>query len=192
MRILVAAFEPFGGDAVNPAQLTLEALPCQIGGHTLEKVLLPVAYQRTLPVLLSACHEGLDAILILGMAGGRTGLTVERIAINLDDASLPDNDGLVRTDAPIRPDGPAAIFATVPVKRMVEAIREAGLTASVSLSAGAFLCNHTLYEALVYASPRGMQAGFIHIPFLPDQRENAPSMTLEEDIRGITAAIACM
>lgn len=187
-RILLTAFEPFGGDAINPS---LE-IAGRLAGHADVDVL-------TVPVTFADSHEvilprlaGHDAIVMLGQAKGRKGLTVERVAINVDDASMPDNAGDNPTDRPIAPDGPAAYFSTLPIKAMVEAVRAEGLTASVSNSAGTYVCNHLMYSVLHTLRDTDVRAGFIHVPALPEQTEEhpeIPSMTLDDMVRGIEAVL---
>lgn len=141
-------------------------------------------------------HEP-DAVLCIGQAGGRADLTPERVAINQDDARIPDNEGQQPIDRTIRPDGPPAYFSTLPIKAMVEAIRSAGIPASVSNTAGTFVCNHLMYQALNLAEKQfpKTKAGFLHIPYLPEQvvdKPGLPSMSLETIVKGIEAAITAL
>lgn len=187
-RILLTAFEPFGGDVINPSMEIARILSRRADVDVL-----------TVPVTFSGSHAavlprlaGHDAVVMLGQAKGRKGLTVERVAINVDDASMPDNAGDSPTDRPIAENGPAAYFATLPVKAMVEAVRAEGLTASVSNSAGTYVCNHLMYSVLHALHKTDIRAGFIHVPALPEQIEGhpeIPSMTLEDMVRGIEAAL---
>ena len=135
-----------------------------------------------------------DVVLSVGQAGGRSALTPERIAINLDDGRIPDNAGFQPVDQPIQPNGPAAYFTQLPVKAMAQAIRQAGLPSHVSTTAGTYVCNHIMYEVQHLRATEfpQLQAGFIHIPFLPEQvvqRSGVPSLSLTDDVRGLTAAI---
>ena len=133
-----------------------------------------------------------DAVVMLGQAGGRAAITVERVAINFDDASLPDNAGNQPREQSIRENAPAAYFSTLPVRRMVDRIQESGVRGAVSLSAGAYVCNHLMYSMLDFLAGTNVRAGFIHVPFLPEQTQTAPSMPLTEMVRGISAAIGAL
>jgi len=187
-RILLTAFEPFGGESINPS---LEIARRLSGRPDVDVLTVPVTFggsaQAVIPHL-----PGHDAVVMLGQAMGRKGLTVERVAINVDDASMPDNAGDAPTDRPIAEDGPAAYFSTLPVKAMVEAVRAEGLAASVSNSAGTYVCNHLMYSILHALRGENVRAGFIHVPALPEQtasRPEIPSMTLDDMVRGIEAAL---
>lgn len=199
MRLLLTGFEPFAGDTRNPSAEVLGPLSVACPrGFTVATALLPVAFDQLDAALDAAiAQSNPDIVLSLGLAGGRPDISVERIAINLDDARIPDNDGAQPLDRPVAADGPAAYFATVPVKAMLAAIREAGAPASLSHSAGTFACNHVFYRAAhVAATTRpAMRAGFIHLPYLPPQaalHQGAPSMALETMVLGLRAAIAAL
>lgn len=191
-RVLATAFLPFAGEPINPAQQIWEALtpPPDI---ELTRLLLPVTFEGAPKVLQNALeHDAFDAALLLGQAGGRDKITVERIAVNIDDASIPDEAGFQPVDAPIVRDAPAAYFATLPVKRMVEAMRSVGIPAAVSNSAGTFVCNHIMYHALYALRDTPTRAGFVHVPFLPEQarrHNDAPSMSFADMLRGIEALL---
>ena len=194
MKLLVTAFEPFGGETRNGSREALLLLPETIGGARLVKRTLPVAFAAAPARLLSIlAEERPDAVLCLGQAGGRRALTPERVAVNLMDARIPDNEGAQPEDEPVIPGAPAAYFATLPVKAMTEAIRAAGLPAELSYSAGSFVCNAVLY-ALLDAQARAypqMRGGFLHLPWLAEQaaaREGAFGLTREELARGAEAA----
>ena len=195
MKMLLTAFEPFGGEAVNPAQEAVKAVRGAAAGAEVVKLTVPTVFEKSVGVVYEAMkRERPDAVLSVGQAAGRAGLTVERVAINLDDASIADNEGRRPVDAPIDPDGPAAYFTTLPVKAMVEKIKAAGVPASVSYSAGTFVCNHLLYGVLrrIAREFPGMRGGFIHVPYLPEQtldKPGAPSLPLEDIVRGLEAAI---
>ena len=198
MTILVTAFDPFGGQTVNPAQLAVEKLPDRIGGHTIIKAIVPTVFGQSgdLVTALMDAHSP-DAVVCVGQAGGRDAITPERIAINIMDAKSPDNAGAIPTDVPVIPDGPAAYFSTLPVKAMVAAIEAASLPARVSNTAGTFVCNHLLYRVLHHAAARipGCRCGFIHVPYIPEQVTEKPgvfAMELEDIVKGLTAAIAAL
>ena len=198
MTILVTAFDPFGGQAVNPAQLAVEKLPDRIGGHTIIKTIVPTIFGRSgdLVTALMDIHVP-DAVVCVGQAGGRDAITPERIAINIMDAKSGDNAGFIPTDVPVIPDGPAAYFSTLPVKAMVAAIENAGLPAKLSNTAGTFVCNHLLYRCLHHAATRmpGCRCGFIHVPYIPEQvteKTSVFAMEVEDIVKGLTAAISAL
>ena len=195
MRILVTGFEPFGGETINPSWEAACVLPDHIGGAEIVRLRIPVTFSGCLPPVLDAIRKlSPDTVLCLGQAGGRPGLTPERVAINLDDARIPDNAGCQPVDRPIRTDGPAAYFATLPVKRMTEAINEAGIPAFLSNTAGTYVCNHLMYGVLDYCAGNcpGIRAGFMHLPYSHEQaagKQNTPSLSKEDILRGVIAAI---
>ena len=190
-KLLITGFAPFGGEAVNPSWEAVRRLPERIGPWRLVKQQIPVAFGKAAQAVLETAEEiRPDVILCIGQAGGRKSITPEAAAINLQDARIPDNAGYQPTDQPVIPGGPAAFFATVPVRRMVSAIREKGLPGDLSYSAGAYVCNDTLYTLLHRYAGTDTRVGFIHVPFLPEQaKENVPSLPLEQIIEALTAAI---
>ena len=196
MKLLLTAFDPFGGETLNPALEAVKQLPDRIGGVEIIKLEVPTVFGKAIDRVTAAIRqEKPDAVLCIGQAGGRRGLTPERVAINIDDARIPDNEGNQPIDRSIVVGGPAAYFATLPVKAMVQAIRDVGLPADLSNTAGTFVCNHLLYGVLhllatEYPSVRG---GFLHVPFLPEQAAARPSpvssLPLADIVRGLEAAI---
>lgn len=195
MKILLTAFEPFGGDTVNPAQEAVRLVPDEVAGAEIVKIDVPVVIGRSTETVRAAMEKYQpDAVLCIGQAGGRIGLTPERVAINIDDARIPDNDGNQPIDQPIFEDGAPAYFATLPVKAMVAAIREAGVPASLSNSAGTYVCNHLMYGVLYHISKTwpNMRGGFMHVPFLHEQVMNRPgtaSLSKTDIVTGIVAAL---
>jgi pyroglutamyl-peptidase len=196
MKVLLTAFDPFGGESINPAFEAVKLLPDTIGGATIVKLEVPTIFGKALDVLHEALErERPDIAIAVGQAGGRFDITPERVAINVDDARIADNAGNQPVDEVIFPDGESAYFATLPIKAMVAAIREAGLPSSVSNSAGTFVCNHLMY-GLLYAADKkypGMRGGFIHVPFLPAQvvtKPNQPSMSLDNIVTALELAVA--
>ena len=194
MKLLLTAFEPFGGADMNPAQEAVRLVPERIGDTDIVKMDVPVVFGQAIDAVAAAVErEKPDAVLCIGQAGGRAAITPERVAINVDDASIPDNAGAQPIDRPIVPDGPAAYFSTLPVKAMVAAIRQAGLPASLSNTAGTFVCNHLMYGVLHLLASRypGVRGGFMHVPFAPQQIVDrpAPAMSVEDIARGISAAV---
>ena len=191
MKALVTGFEPFGGERINPSFEALRRLPPRLGAVDIATRVLPVVYGTALPALREAILSAApDIVLCVGLAGGRAELSLERVAINIDDARIPDNDGNQPIDRPVVARGPAAYFATLPIKAAVAALREAGLPAAVSNSAGTFLCNHVFY-GLMHNAAEGkgrFRGGFLHVPYLPSQAApvpGAPSMALEQIVEGI-------
>ena len=198
MKILVTGFDPFGGETVNPALEAVKSLPSEIHGAEVHWVAIPTVFYKAAEVLETAIvRYQPDAVLCIGQAGGRASLTPERVAINQDDARIPDNQGNQPIDTPIRQDGQAAYFSTLPIKAMVQAIKEEGLPATVSNTAGTFVCNHLMYQALYLADKKfpHMKSGFMHIPYMTEQVVNKPntaSMNLTDIVRGIEAAIGAI
>ena len=191
MRIIVTGFDPFGGEKINPSIECVKALP-EIEGVKLFRVELPTVFKESAKRLNEAINEVKpDAVLSVGQAGGRPGITMERIAINVDDARIPDNISQQPIDETIQTKGAAAYFSTLPIKRIVKAIREAGISAEVSNSAGTFVCNHIMYQALFAATKadKPFKAGFMHIPFIPEQTADKPSLPLEESTKALQIAI---
>ena len=197
-RVLVTAFEPFGGESINPAleiARRLREMP-QEDSVEVRTLTVPVTFADSHAVVIDELRRTCyDAVLLIGQAGGRSAVTVERIGINVDDAGIPDNAGVKLTDEPILADGPAAYFATIPVKKVVEAIRAEGIPAAVSNSAGTFVCNHLMYRVLAHLDGSDTMAGFIHVPWLPVQvanRPSQPSMSLDDMTRAIQTAIKAL
>jgi pyroglutamyl-peptidase len=204
--VLVTGFDPFGGEETNPSWQVCEALPAEVGGVRVVARRLPCEFRRAIEVVAEAIEREEPSIVIcLGQAGGRAHLSVERVAINVDDARIGDNAGKNPIDEPIVVTGPAAYFATLPIKAMVRAMRKAGAPAEVSNSAGTFVCNHVMYGLLHYLAPgspsplgegRGeghVRAGFIHVPYSEDQvldKPAIPAMSIATMVKGIEAAIA--
>ena len=190
-KMLITGFEPFGGGDRNPSAMAVERLPEQVGEFVLCKLLLPTVYGEAPRILLEKAAEFCpDVIICVGQAGGRDAVTPERIAVNIRDARITDNAGNQPRGEFVAEDGPAAYFSTLPVEAMAQAIRDAGIPATVSNSAGAFVCNDVMYSALhAYAGTR-VRCGFIHVPYIPEQAE--PSLPLEKIAAALEAAIlAC-
>lgn len=204
MKLLVTGFEPFNGQTVNPSQQIADRLTAPKGA-TLIKAILPVEFEKAAVQLQALLREHQpDALLSIGQAGGRPEISVERVAINVDcvkssDGSrlLPDNSGKTPVDEPIEAEGPSAYFATLPLWEMVEAIREKGIPAGISNTAGTYVCNHVMYAGLHQAATKYpyMKAGFIHVPFLPEQiagradRDRLSAMPLEDMVTALQAAL---
>ena len=189
--LLITGFDPFGGADINPAWEAVRRLPDRVGEYRLHKLQIPTVFEEAGNAVLKAAENiGPDVILCVGQAGGRGAVTPERIAVNIRDARIPDNRGNQPCGEFVAEDGPAAYFATVPVKQMADAITAAGLPGTVSNSAGAFVCNDTLYMALHRFGGTATRVGFIHVPWLPEQ--GSPSLPLEDTIRALEAAITAL
>ena len=190
--LLLTGFDPFGGERTNPSWLIAQALHGQrIAGHTVVAAQLPTVFGQSLRQLQTLVNAHQPALAVcLGQAGGRAALSLERIGINVDDARIPDNAGRQPIDAPVVPGGPAAYFATLPIKAMLRAVLRAGVPCEVSQTAGTFVCNHVLYglmHLLATSGPPDARGGFVHVPWLPDQ--GAPHLPLRDMVRGIHAAL---
>ena len=191
MKALVTGFDAFGGEAVNPSSLAVGKLKKRVGGIVVHTAQLPTSYAQSAKVLLAAIEKTRpDIVLCVGQVGGRSELCLERVAINVQDARIRDNDGKQPIDRPVVKDGPAAHFTTLPIKACVAEMRKAGLPAAVSNTAGTFVCNHIFYALMDIAAghPIPMRGGFLHIPFVPEQAARlggAPSMALADIVRGI-------
>ena len=184
-KILLTGFEPFGKASSNPSGEIVK----QISGDNIITAILPVAYAQSAERLLALIAEhNPDVVICLGQAEGRKEITPERVAINLDDARLPDNEGVLRNDVKILEDGPDAYFSTLPLKQIVDAIKAAGVPASVSLSAGAFLCNHVFYVAQNKFAGTKIRSGFVHVPLMDEQAgefPGLPTMPLDQMVRAV-------
>ena len=189
MRILLTGFEPFGKASSNPSGEIVK----QISGDNIVTAILPVAYAKSAERLLVLIEEhNPDVVICLGQAEGRTQITPERIAINLDDARLADNEGIMRNEVPIVLDGPVAYESTLPIKEIVKAINVAGVPAAVSLSAGAFLCNHVFYVAQDHFKGTKVRSGFVHVPLMDEQAgefPGLPTMPLEQMVTAVRAML---
>jgi pyroglutamyl-peptidase len=192
--LLITGFDPFGGETVNPSWEAVCRLPERIGNLRLIKQQLPTVYGRAAELTITKAKEiSPDAIVCVGQAGRRAAITPEVIGINLREGRIADNAGIILTNTPIDPQGPAAYFATLPVRDMVNAIRSVGLPATLSYSAGAFVCNDLLYSLLHHFRDNDLPIGFIHVPFLPEQAgEGVPSMTLDDIVSALEAAISVL
>lgn len=194
-RILLTGFTPFGNEDINPSWEAVRALDGKhFGGHRVVARLLPTAFADSQRELALAIDDVQPALLLgVGQAGGRSRLSIERIAINVQDARIADNAGEQPIDVAVVADGPAAYFSTLPIKAMLKALLAEGLPAEVSNTAGTFVCNHVAYLMLhLAARHRGLRAGFIHIPYLPSQAArfpNAPSMSKEDVVRALSIAL---
>jgi len=185
MKILLTGFEPFGTATSNPSGEIVK----QISGENIVTAILPVAYAQSAEKLLALVNEhNPDVVISLGQAEGRTQITPERIAINLDDARLADNEGVVRNDVPILVGGPVAYESTLPIKSFVEAMKAQDIPATVSLSAGAFLCNHIFYVMQNKFAGTNVRSGFVHVPLMDGQTgefPGLPTMPLDQMVKAV-------
>jgi pyroglutamyl-peptidase len=187
--VLLTGFEPFGTATSNPSGEIVK----QISGENIVTAILPVAYAGSAERLLALIAEYKpDVVICLGQAEGRTQITPEKVAINLDDARLPDNAGVLRNDVKILENGPDAFFTTLPIKEMVDAAKTVGVPASVSLSAGAFLCNHVFYVAQNKFAGTKVRSGFVHVPLMDSQAPEfpgLPTMPLDQMVTAVRAML---
>lgn len=200
--ILITGFEPFGGERRNPSQEIAQALNGRmIGRARVVGAVLPCVFGDSMRELKALLREHQPALVLgLGQAGGRAEITPERVAINVDDARIPDNAGVQPVDRPVVRGGPAAYWSTLPVKALVAALRKNGVPAAVSQTAGTFVCNHVFYGLMHELGRKngarkggvaGVRGGFIHVPFLPEQAQDGqPCIELEDMIAAIEIAVA--
>jgi pyroglutamyl-peptidase len=192
-RVLLTGFDAFGGAVINPSWLAVQALHGrQVMGHTVVAAQLPTVFGASLQVLGTLLAKHQPALVVcVGQAGGRNAISLERVAINVDDAPIPDNAGARPIDAPVVPGAPAAHFSTLPIKAMLAALLREGLPVEVSQTAGTFVCNHVFYSLMqtIATRPelRHTRGGFVHVPWLPEQ--GAPSMALDDVVRGLRVAL---
>lgn len=196
-KLLLTAFTPFDGEKINPALEAVKLVKDRIGNLLIVKLEVPTVFGKSIDTVREAIErEKPDFVLSIGQAGGRAEICPERVAINIDDARIPDNEGNQPIDEPIFPDGENAYFSTLPVKAMVEAIRKEGLPSSLSNSAGTYVCNHLMYGVLYYLDKKPViKAGFIHVPYILEQTKNKkemPALELSEIVRGLEAAITAI
>ncbi len=193
--ILVTGFTPFGGEKINPSWQIVKALPELIVGYRVEKLRVPTEFGKSISVVTKAIDKlKPDIVLCLGQAGGRAHMSVERVAINVNDARIADNAGAQPIDEAIADDAPAAYFCTLPVKAMVQAMMDHHIPAEVSNTAGTFVCNHLIFGVLHHIAMMRypIRAGFMHVPFVDSQvvgRDDVPSLTLPAMIEATKAAI---
>lgn len=193
--ILLTGFDPFGGAALNPSWLAVRALHGrQIRGHKVVAAQLPTVYGESIEALRALLRQHHPALVVcVGQAGGRRSISLERVAINVNDAPLADNAGAQPVDTPVVPNGPAAYFSTLPIKAMWAALHQQGVPVEVSQTAGTFVCNHVFYglmhELATTHSLRHTRGGFIHVPWLPEQ--GTPSMALDDVVEGLRIALRC-
>jgi len=192
--VLLTGFEPFEGESINPSLEAVKALDgVTVEDYHIIAKPLPTVFGESIAKLHTYIEEISPSIVIcVGQAGGREGITVERVAINVDDARIPDNIGQQPIDRPIIQNGPAAYFSTLPIKAAVENLRQAGIPSSVSQTAGTFVCNHVFYGLMTMIQNCSIKGGFVHIPYLPEQAVNHPgkaSMSLDLIVQGLLSIV---
>lgn len=196
MKVLITGFDPFGGADINPAYEAVKMLPNQIKKAEIIKMEIPTVFIKGGEVLERAiCEHRPDVVICVGQAGGRSDISVEKVAINLMEARIPDNEGNQPLDQKVWEDGQNAYFATIPVKAMAGKLKAGGIPSSVSYTAGTFVCNDIMYRLLYLAEKQhqGIRGGFIHVPYLPEQAVNlpagTPTMAAEMIAKGLELAI---
>ncbi|MDD2431684.1 MAG: pyroglutamyl-peptidase I [Firmicutes bacterium] len=194
MKVLISGFEPFGGEKLNSAMEAVRHLNLEIGGVELVKVILPTVFDKSTETLIALIEkETPEVVICVGQAGGRTDISIERVAINIKDAALPDNEKNFPKDLPIAEDGPAALFSTLPIKKIAKRIRDGNIPSSISNTAGTFVCNQVMYSLLHYIETNNLQikGGFVHVPYLPSQvlDKRLSSMDLALIVKGLALAI---
>lgn len=193
MKVLVTGFDPFGGASVNPAYEAVRLLPDEISGNRIVKKEIPTVFGKDEIVLREVIREeSPDVVICVGQAGGRSGMTVEKVAVNLMEARIPDNEGNQPLDTPVKEDGDTAYFAKLPVKKMVQAMKDHQIPARVSYTAGTFVCNDIMYR-LLYMIDRvypDMLGGFVHVPYCPEQVLDLPDGTPSMSVEMISSALS--
>ncbi|MCJ8342053.1 MAG: pyroglutamyl-peptidase I [Cetobacterium sp.] len=198
MRVLITGFDPFGGEKINPAWEAVKGMKDRIGEIEIIKLEIPTVFHKATEVLVEgakACNP--DVIIAIGQAGGRYDITPERVAINIDDARIKDNDGAQPIDVKIYEDGENAYFTNLPIKAMVEAMKKEGIPASVSNTAGTFVCNHIMYSIMYHITKNNLakKGGFIHVPYIPEQvvdKKNVPYMEKSRITKALEIAIEAL
>ena len=195
MKILITGFDPFGGESINPALEAVKKLPDTILGQEIIKIEIPTVFRKSLEKIEENIQKHNPYVVIsVGQAGGRFGVTPERVAINIDDARIKDNEGNQPIDISIYEDGENAYFSNLPIKAMVKEMNDNGIPASVSNTAGTFVCNHVMYGILYLIDKKypNIRGGFIHVPYIPSQvttKPNTPSMSIDDIAKGLELSI---
>ncbi len=191
MKVLISGFEPFNNSGLNPSELIVKELPDCIGTREIVKVFLPVSYENAFLKLKEVINQvNPDVVICIGLANGRNGITVERVAINMNSASISDNDGVLFIDAPINGEGDSAYFSTLPIRKMVDCMNEV-IPTTISNTAGTYVCNNIMYKVLEYVDVR---AGFIHVPMMVgmENERKFPEFKLEDMVETIVQGIKCL
>ena len=195
MKVLITGFDPFGGEKINPAWEAVRALPDNIDGIEVVKLQIPTVFKKSAKKLFENIDSVKpDVVICVGQAGGRYEFSVERVAINIDDGRIPDNDGYQPVDSFVFEDGENAYFSTLPIKAIVEEVKKVGIPSAVSNTAGTYVCNHIMYSLLYYLNKNNLniKGGFIHVPFIPEQvveKKNTPYMELTRITKALEISI---
>ncbi|MGL5174796.1 MAG: pyroglutamyl-peptidase I [Cetobacterium sp.] len=198
MKVLITGFDPFGGESINPAWEAVNAMQDVIDGIEIVKLQIPTVFRKSAEKLFAGIEEHKpDVVMCIGQAGGRYDMSVERVAINMDDGRIPDNEGYQPIDTPVYEDGENAYFATLPIKGIVEEIKAANIPASVSNTAGTYVCNHIMYSLLYYISKNNLniKGGFIHVPYITQQvvdKKNMPYMEVGTITKALESAVKAL
>ena len=198
MKILVTGFDPFGGEPINPSWEAVRRLPDAVKSIEIIKAQIPTSFGRSVDVVRAAILEhGPDVVVCVGQAGGELGISAERVASNVDEGRIPDNDGNQPIDTRIRADGPSAYFSSLPVEAMVTAMKKTGVPAVVSNNAGAYICNHLMYQVLYMIDHEfpGKRGGFVHVPYAPQQVVNKlgePALGIGEVATALVAGLGAI
>ena len=193
-KLLITGFDPFGGELINPSWEAVKLLPEKIGGFDITKMQIPTVFGKAADTVLSGAEKLCpDVIICVGQAGGRTAITPEVVAINLREARIADNEGNQPINTSIIPDGPTAYFSSLPIRAMVENVRENGIPANISYSAGTFVCNEVMYRLLYLADKKyhHIKGGFIHVPYTAAQAASKPDGTASMDEKLIAKGLEC-
>ena len=190
-KLLITGFDPFGGGKINPSWEAVKLLPERVGEYQIHKLAIPTIFGTAAEMILAQAQQlHPNVIISVGLAGGRDAVTPERIAVNIRDARIADNQGTQPQGDRIVQDGPAAYFSTLPVEQIAERIRKKDIRATVSNTAGTFVCNDVLYTLLHRFDGTAVRVGFIHVPYLPAQ--GTPNMELTDIVKALTAAIEAL
>jgi pyroglutamyl-peptidase len=198
MKILVTGFDPFGGEPINPSWEAVRRLPDAVKSIEIIKAQIPTSFGRSADVVRAAILEhDPDVVICIGQAGGQLAISAERVASNVSEGRIPDNDGNQPIDTRIRADGPAAYFTSLPVEAMVTAMKKTGIPAVVSNNAGAYVCNHLMYQVLYMIDHEfpGKRGGFVHVPYAPQQVVNKPgepALGIDEMATALAASIGAI
>lgn len=195
MKILLSGFEPFDGEDINPSLEAIKLVKENINGSKVVKLELPVVFNKAVDIVCDELSKNeYDAVLMIGQAGGRKNITPERVAININDARIVDNEGNKPTDEIISKDSPAAYFSTLPIRKMLEYMKSKNIPCDISNSAGTFVCNNLMFGVLDYINRNNMNtiAGFMHVPYVEDQikdKKDMPYLKMDIIVEGIEACI---
>jgi pyroglutamyl-peptidase len=181
MKILITGFDPFNKETVNPAYLAVSKLENTYDDIILTKLEIPTSFSHSFEILSQELNNGYDAVIMVGQAGGRKEISLEKVAINYIDAKIADNDGLVISHQAINSNGKDAYFTTLPILKLLSDLEKESIPAKISYSAGTFVCNYLMYKTLEHFNTTNTKVGFIHVPYIKEQikDDKTPFMDLE-------------